>query len=331
MMDRENVKLSIIVPVYNVEQYIRPCVESIFRQGLDDSNFELILINDGTQDNSFGVLTDILESHQNIIILEQDNSGPSMARNNGIKIAKGQYLLFVDSDDLLVDNTVATLLNIAIEQSADLLVGDFLRLTDKQIAEGKYDVCRGNKIKVKTGYELYLEDLNPHECYVWRILYRRDFLLEKCLSFVMRIFCFEDIPFVQECYLKANKCVTVNLTTYIYRIGNVSITYRMTVEKIMDLNESFAKLWRLQDLLELPDFIRNKLQDNIFATFSFELWCLSHNRKLLNDWKIVVDDLNKKVPNLRFDHGLKQRMVSWMFRRWPKFYLNLRYLFKITD
>lgn len=331
MMDRENVKLSIIVPVYNVEQYIRPCVESIFRQGLDDSNFELILINDGTQDNSFGVLTDILESHQNIIILEQDNSGPSMARNNGIKIAKGQYLLFVDSDDLLVDNTVATLLDIAIEQSADLLVGDFLRLTDKQIAEGKYDVCRGNKIKVKTGYELYLEDLNPHECYVWRILYRRNFLLEKCLSFVMRIFCFEDISFVQECYLKANKCVTVNLTAYIYRVGNVSITYSMTISKLLDLNESFAKLWELQRLPGLPGAVRCKLQDNNFATFSFELWCLSHNKKLLKEWKYVVDDLNRKVPDLWFDNGLKQKMVSFMYRRWPEFYLKMRYIFKISD
>ena len=93
MMNSENVKLSIIVPVYNVEQYIRPCMESIFKQGLDDSDFELILVNDGTQDNSFGVISDIIESHQNIKILEQENSGPSIARNKGINCAQGQYLL----------------------------------------------------------------------------------------------------------------------------------------------------------------------------------------------------------------------------------------------
>lgn len=331
MMSSREVKLSIIVPVYNVEQYIRPCVESIFRQGLDDSIFELILVNDGTQDNSFGVISDIIESHPNIIILEQENSGPSIARNNGIKSAKGQYLLFVDSDDLLVDYTVVKLLDIAIEQTADLLVGDFLRLTDEQIAERKYGVCRGDIVKVKTGHDLYLEDLNPHECYVWRILYRREFIIERCLSFIVHRFCFEDIPFVQECYLKANKCVTVNLTTYIYRVGNVSITYSMTKAKLMDLNESFAKLWGLQTLPELPDAIRCKLQDNNFATFSFELWCLSHNKKLLKEWKDVVDDLNKKVPNIRFDHGLKQKMVSLMYRRWPGFYLKLRYLIKISD
>ena len=331
MSNNGNLKLSIIVPVYNVEQYIRPCVESIFRQGLDDSNFELILVNDGNQDNSFGVISDIIESHQNIIILEQKNSGPAIARNNGIKSAKGQYLLFVDSDDLLTDYSIARLLDIAIKQSADLLVGDFLRLTDEQITEGKYEVYQGDEIKVKTGYELYLEDLNPHECYVWRIIYRRCFLLESCLSFIMHSFCFEDIPFVQECYLKANKCVTVNSTVYIYRVGNISMTYSMTKAKLMDLNKSFSKLWGLYYLSGLSDAIRLKMRDNFFATFSFELWCLSHNIKLLKEWKDVVDDLNKKVPNIWFDHGLKQKMVSLMYRRWPGFYLKLRYLIKISD
>lgn len=331
MTSSGEVKLSIIVPVYNVEQYIRPCVESIFRQGLDDSNFELILVNDGTQDNSFGVISDIIESHQNIIILEQKNSGPAIARNNGIKNANGQYLMFVDSDDLLVDYTVAKLLDIAIELSADLLVGDFLRLNDEKIAGRKFDVCSGDVITVKTGYELYMEDLNPHECYVWRIIYRRCFLLESCLSFIMHSFCFEDIPFVQECYLKANKCVTVNSTVYIYRVGNISITYSMTKAKLMDLNKSFSKLWGLYYLSGLSDAIRCKMRDNFFATFSFELWCLSHNKKLLKEWKDVVDDLNEKVPNIWFDHGLKQKMVSLMYRRWPGFYLKLRYLIKISD
>lgn len=331
MINNGNLKLSIIVPVYNVEQYIRPCMESIFRQGLEDSDFELILINDGTRDNSFGVISDIIESHHNIRILEQENLGPSIARNNGIKEAKGQYLMFVDSDDLLINNTVPKLLNLAIEKTADLLVGDFLRLTEEQITEGKYSVHLGDIVKVRTGYELFRDHLNPHECYVWRILYRRDFLIEKGLSFIMHIFCFEDIPFVQECYLKANRCVTVNLTSYIYRIGHVSITYRMTVDKLKDLNESFAKLWKLQYLPELSDAVRYKLQDNNFATFSFELWCLSHNKKLLKVWKEVVDDLNKKVPNIWFDHGLKQKMVSLMYRRWPGFYLKLRYFIKISD
>ena len=324
-------KLSIIVPVYNVERYIRFCVESIFRQGLDDADFELILVNDGTQDNSFGVIADIIEKHQNIKILEQKNSGPSVARNNGIKQAVGTYLLFVDSDDLLIDNCLAKLLEIALAKSADLLVGDFLRLTDEEMAAGQYDINTGDVIQEKTGHELYLEDLDPYQCYVWRILFRRAFLLEESISFIMHRFCFEDIPFVQECYLKANKCVRVNQTMYIYRTGHVSITYSMTIGKLMDLNESFARLWNLQYIPGLPDSILRKLNDNNFTTLSFELWCISHNEKLLPQWKGVLDDLKRKVPDMKYEHELKQKFVSLMFRRWPGFYLKVRYLLKISD
>ena len=331
MMNSENIKLSIIVPVYNVEQYIRPCMESIFQQGLDDSDFELILVNDGTQDNSFGVISDILELHKNVIILKQENSGPSTARNNGIRCARGQYLMFVDSDDLLVNHSIAKLLDVAIDKSVDLLVSDFFRLTDKQITEGKYNCFPGNLITEKNGWELYLEDLDPHECYVWRIMFRREFIMRNSISFIMHSYCFEDVPFVQECYLKANKCVKVNSTTYIYRIGHVSITSSMTISKLMHLNDSIAKLWELQSLPTLSDVVRRKLYNNNFVSLSFELWCISHNKILLHDWKLIVDDLKRKVPKLWFNHGLKQFFVSLAFWFIPGLYLKMRSLLNIKN
>ena len=95
--------LSIIVPVYNVEKYIRPCIESIFRQGLEEERFELIIVNDGTQDKSMEMIDDIINEHKNIIVINKKNQGLSIARNNGITIAKGEYILMPDSDDLLID------------------------------------------------------------------------------------------------------------------------------------------------------------------------------------------------------------------------------------
>ena len=95
------IKLSIIVPVYNVEEYIRPCVESIFKQGLDESTYEVILVNDGTKDNSFGVIEDIVNSHSNILIVEQKNQGLSAARNTGMTIMTHEIscTVFVLNDD----------------------------------------------------------------------------------------------------------------------------------------------------------------------------------------------------------------------------------------
>ena len=331
MKNSREVKLSIIVPVYNVERYIRPCVESIFNQGLDDNDFELILVNDGTRDNSFGIIADIIHVHHNIKILEQKNSGPSFARNNGMKNAIGQYLLFVDSDDLLIDNCIAKLLDIAMGKSADLLIGDYLRLTDEQIVERKYGISSGNEIAEKSGYELYLENLNPYECYVWRILYKRSFLLNHNIFFTSNGFYYEDIPFVHECYLKVGKCILTNQVIYIYRRGHVSITSSFNVRKAMDLNESIEKLWAFQNLPEITADIRQKIKDNTFVTLSFGLWCVSHNDALLPEWKTIVDDLKRRVPDLWFSHGLKQLFVSTVFRYIPGLYLKIRSIIKFRN
>ena len=91
--------LSIIVPVYNVEKYIRTCIESIFRQGLDEDCFEVIIVNDGTQDKSMDVIADIIHRHSNIIVIEQESQGVSVARNRGIEMARGEFLIMPDSDD----------------------------------------------------------------------------------------------------------------------------------------------------------------------------------------------------------------------------------------
>ena len=103
-------KLSIIVPVYNVEKYIRLCMESIFKQGLDENDYEVIIVNDGTPDKSMEMITDIIVAHQNIHVINQENQGLSVARNNGIAAAKGEYIQFLDSDDLLIDNSLPYLI-----------------------------------------------------------------------------------------------------------------------------------------------------------------------------------------------------------------------------
>ena len=126
-------KLTIILPVFNVEDYIRPCLESILRQGLDDDCYEIIIINDGTKDKSMEVISDIIEAHHNIQIVEQENQGLSVVRNNGIAMAKGEYILMPDSDDLLIDNSLSTLLEAALSTKADLVVADFINMTDEEI------------------------------------------------------------------------------------------------------------------------------------------------------------------------------------------------------
>ena len=102
-------KLSIIIPVYNVENYVDTCIESLYKQGISEYEFEVILINDGSTDNSLSIIQEYENKYSNITIISQKNQGLSTTRNNGIKLAKGEYLLFVDSDDLIIENILTHL------------------------------------------------------------------------------------------------------------------------------------------------------------------------------------------------------------------------------
>ena len=212
-------QLSIVVPVYNVEQYIRSCVESIYRQELDENDFEVILVNDGTQDNSFVIIEDIISNHTNITVIEQRNQGLSVARNTGLQHAKGEYVLFVDSDDLLIESTLKPLLDGACNSSVDMAMGNFQKLTDEQIDTFVPVPSPMINAVQMSGEDAFIHFLDPRECYVWRILFRRKFLFDNHISFLPGIY-FEDVPFTTECYIKADKCLSLPIAFYIYRQQN---------------------------------------------------------------------------------------------------------------
>ena len=164
--------LSIIVPVYNVEKYIRPCIESIFNQGFDDADFEVIIINDGSTDRSMEMITDIIGQHQNITVINQENQGLSVTRNNGIAVAKGDYILMPDSDDLLIEHSLKPLLEKALETKADVVVADFYEMTNDEIESLKINLPNFADINIeeKTGEQMFFEFLKPHNYTVWRSL-----------------------------------------------------------------------------------------------------------------------------------------------------------------
>lgn len=321
-------QLSIIIPVYNVEKYIRACLESVFCQGLEEDIFEVIIVNDGTKDKSIEIIDDIIHSHKNIIVVNQYNQGLSIARNNGIAKACGEYILFVDSDDLLTKNSLSLILDNAIKTKADLIVADFQKKSDHNILEC-YDKPTSEEmceIREKTGWQLYIEDLNPRECYVWRTLFRRKFIVDNSIKFISGI-CYEDIPFIHESYLKAKKCIRIHKSFYIYRIGNSSITNRIDLRKGMDFGTAIANTWKLTQLMDLSPVILQKLKDNIFISFSALLYGIAHEVPSFSDRKRIIQHLIKCEPNLEFSNGLKQRFVNIMYKIMPYIYIEMRVLF----
>ncbi len=318
------IKLSIIVPVYNVEEYIRPCVESIFKQGLDESTYEVILVNDGTKDNSFGVIEDIVNSHSNILIVEQKNQGLSAARNTGMTKASGDYILFLDSDDLLIENTLGKLTAELNSSSPDILYAGFVKMTNEEIDTRKMVAQEECICRETTGRKGFLEDYNARECYAWRAFYKRTFLEEKHLRFIPGIY-FEDVPFTTECHLVAGKCIRTDYTFYIYRQRPGSIVSAINKKKVMDFNYVIARLWELRRKKLTPPEDK-QLIEAIFITFSLEMWYIAHTPELYADRKEIIADLKEKVPNLSFRGSMKRWIKSFLFKHAPTLCVKLHAL-----
>ena len=314
--------LSIIVPVYNVEQYVRLCLESILCQGLDDHCFEIIIVNDGTKDHSMEMISDIIDSHSNIKVYEQPNKGLSVARNTGLSEAKGDYVLFVDSDDLLIENSLGKMFNDVCQNEPELLIAGYIKKTDEEINREETHVSKTYHSTLILEGKSTIEYLNPRDCFVWRTLYKKSFLNKHTLRFHPGIY-FEDVLFTTECYLKCKKSIITDHVFYIYRQHPGSILSAIDKKKIMDFNIVIARLWEMRNL-PLSSAEYKKLMNLIYRTYLIQGWYIIHNKELLAERKEITNDLKNKASNLRFYGGIKEVIVSFFYQFMPNTYLLIR-------
>ena len=324
------IELSIIVPVYNVEKYIHSCLVSIFSQGLDENEFEVVIVNDGTKDKSMEMIDGIVKSHNNIIVINQENQGVSVARNNGIAQARGEYILMIDSDDLLIDNSLTVLLEQAVSSKADLVVADYIEMKDEEIKGITAINQKAFQAIEKTGCQLFLEDLNPHQCYVWRTLFKREFLMRHKLRFIPGIF-FEDVPFIHWCYLVAGKCLRVSWLLNIYRRRQNSITLSFDKKKALDMCIAIAETWKLSYLAQNKQDILNKLHNNVFTSVKVLLHVISYDINKEEDRKEIILFLRQQAPDLAFNNGFKQMINSNLYRFSPVLFINIHYYSRIIQ
>ena len=331
----KSIKLSVIVTVYNVEGYIKECINSIFKQGLDDDEFELIIVNDGCIDNSMEVIMDIISRHDNVSVLNQENSGTSIAWNNGISHAKGEYVLIVDADDLLIEGKLKPLLDIAIETNVDIAIGDFLELYDDDITPSKINLLATKDMPIsfqeKSGIELFLNDLHPSECYVWRKLYKNRFLKDHNLTFIPGIR-FQDIPFTTECYIIAEKCIKTDLLLYIYRKRYINYNHSHSAQKKLENTIAIAKTWELISRYQLTGEVKAKLESNIYINFTNFSRRVSHSSKKYSEREYIYMHLRQMAPQFCLKNSLKQRIITFLSCHLPYVYNYGRYYYvKIVE
>ncbi len=320
--------LSIIIPTYNAEKYIIPCLNSIFKQGLDNEEFEVLLVDDGCTDKTLSLVESYQKKYSNIYIIHQKNQGPASARNNGMKHAKGKYILFIDSDDLLIENSIRTMLEIATANSLDILKSKITTIDNIEVEKGNYPksvIWNGLLGHLSKGQEGFVRAYDPNESYVFMNLFRRDFVIQNKIQFIDGLFFVEDVIFTILCYLKAQRFMEIPYTHYVYRRNETSIMSTMSKRKLCDANTVIESLYQLSKNMSLSKEGKRKLNDTIFACFSVVLWYLSHYTSLYPQRKVVIGDLKKKCPNLSFNNDMKQRITTFFYKYMPSLYISFRY------
>lgn len=199
-------KLSIVVPVYNVERYVRKCILSIINQ--DDNLFkdiDLIIINDGTKDKSVEQIQDLVDKYDNITLVNQENQGLSVARNNGMYHSKGEYVWFVDSDDWISKDAIKVLMPF-LDGKNDIIPFAYTQVTE--LGESIKSVYF-NEPQTISGKETFRKGCEFFTM-AQRAVYRKNFMTKNCLSFLSGIYSQDDEMCIRASYLAE----TVTLLPY---------------------------------------------------------------------------------------------------------------------
>ncbi len=234
-------QLSIVIPVYNVAEYIKKCITSCYTQNIDANQYEIILVNDGSTDNSLEICEELKLDYPDLKIISQKNKGLSGARNTGLKNATGEFVWFVDSDDWITEDCLVSILQ-KLQADLDILwIGHDVwhngQSTKKYIPN--------NTTNMISGEELFSDHLH-NMFYIWKFIYRRNFLIDHNLTFLEGIL-YEDLEFTPRALLKAKKCMTHNEICYHYLVRSGSIANNI---KEKNISHRFFILNKLEDLFK---------------------------------------------------------------------------------
>lgn len=200
-MHQENgdIKISVIMPIYNAGEYLARAISDVLSQTMSDS-IELICVNDGSTDDSFDILEDIDHQDGRITLISEENFGPSVARNKGLKVASGKYVMFLDADDMFEPTLLETLYELAERDNLDVAVTGYDIYNDSQnrlfpaTEEPNAAIFAGGVVTSKNEHPDHI--LSSTTGYVWNKLYRTSFLRDKKLAFDPDLYVFEDVHFV---------------------------------------------------------------------------------------------------------------------------------------
>ena len=237
--------VSIIVPVYNVEKHLSRCLDSLLNQSY--SNFEILLINDGSTDNS-GQICDVYQAKSDKIrVFHLENGGVSKARNYGIENAKGDFIQFVDSDDYVNETYISSMIDQIKDKSVDLLISGIMQvqLTNHKLTLLKEIISTNNGLYKKKDLKHIMSDLidSSYINYCYSKLISRKMLIENKIRFDISISLGEDTLFVLDVIRHSQYIYILSRAEYNYLIhSNDTLTYKFRPDKFDVLNDLSRKI-----------------------------------------------------------------------------------------
>ena len=313
--------LSIIIPLYNCEKYIKRCLDTIFRQEMNESEFEVIVIDDGSKDSGYSLASEYANRHQNILVIKQENQGVACARNNALEKATGVYITFVDADDMLVSGSLRTLLKIAVENKADIVKAAHKEVPEDAVCENFSRSHDNSSIQVMTGEEAIVNVTRMKEGYCWGYLISRKLITGNRLSFPPKVAFMEDWAFITQAILKSRTFVNADVLLYLYRRNSSSCMANVTTEKMLlgcqaiDIVANLAK--------DTYGDVKKKLSDNVCVNINIVLWFTIHYRSIFNRKKEIIKSL------LQLLHQVDRTYIPGslkVFRLFPSMYIIVRNL-----
>lgn len=316
----EKYLVSVIVPVYNVEAYIKKCVESIKKQSYQ--NLEIILVNDGSSDNSGKLCDDFALDDSRIVVIHKENGGLSDARNFGLDIAKGDYFLFVDSDDFIESEMVEELLTACVDNEVKISCGGRYNIDEHD--NRKRGLCYKKDEKIQSK-QLFSKMLITDECdfATWPNLYHKS-CFEKIRFPVGKLY--EDMATTYKVILKEE---------YVYICSKHLYNYLCRTDSITQSKYTVKQLDRVDNAKEIYDFVKLKHVDLIPQARCLYVKALEGVLSMIDKGTKEERRANKKTYD-RLVAELKSQMKFWIkneFITFPRkiryflFILNVQYIF----
>lgn len=287
------IKVSVIVPVYNVEKYIDKCLNSLVKQSLKE--IEIIVVNDGTKDNSQKIIDKYVKKYPDKIkSYIKENGGQGSARNYGLKKASGEYIGYVDSDDFVEKDMYKKLYNKAKENNYDIVVC------------GNYNVSEDYQNKnidaFINNYNTDLENIFFGKMAVWNKIYKRDILIKNKLEFKEKVW-YEDLAFTLKAIMNSNTFAFIDEPLYDYLIREGSTMNNSNVQRNLEILDAF------NDILS---YIQHNKKEEYFSKIEFlaidhiYISAIVRVLKAEADDKVkretinkLIDYMNKKFPNYK--------------------------------